>query len=42
MVKCKTEKSNKNIQVTGKMPHQSKEQENKNYNKHVETKIMKI
>ena len=41
MVKCKIEKSNKNIKVTVKMPHQSNEYENKNYNEHVDTKRMK-
>ena len=40
MVKCKIEKSNKNIKVTVKMPPQSKENENEIYNEHVETKRM--
>ena len=40
MLNCKMEKSNKNIKVTVKMPHQRKEYENENYNEHVETKRM--
>ena len=41
MVKCKIEKSDKNIKVTVEMQHQSKEYENKNYNEHLEIKRMK-
>ena len=45
MLKCKIEKSTKKIKCTVKMPPQSKEYENENYNEHhdmLKQKRMKI